>query len=101
DQSLTFTSFFGDHGQPTLTISHCSFTGNLAHVAASSNGAEAGSAQGGAVDIEFRAAATVSDSTFVSNRVHGGDGSAGAGGGYGAGGGINNLAGDLTVTNSQ
>jgi hypothetical protein len=78
--------FFGNLGQPTMTINHCSFTDNLAHVAAAGNGEAGGSAQGGALDLEDGAAGTVSDCTFVNNRVQGADGGA-ADSGIAAGGG--------------
>jgi hypothetical protein len=101
------SGFFGDQGQPTMTIAQCSFTGNHCDAGPSPAGQAGGATAGGAVDVEDRAKVTVSNSTFAGNRVRGGDGgdgSAGMDGGQGGnavGGAIFNNSAHLTVSNSH
>jgi hypothetical protein len=105
DESIS--GFFGDLGQPTMTITQSSFTGNVARCATSPAGQDGGGANGGALDVEDRGKATVSDSTFVSNQAiggNGGDGTAGMDGGAGGavqGGAIRNHTSFVTISNSQ
>ncbi len=74
-------------GQPTMTITHCSFTNNLAHAVAATDGNDGAQTQGGAMDVDDGAKATVSDSIFADNSAIGGDGGAGSAGSDGGAGG--------------
>ncbi len=96
-----------DLGQPTMTITHCSFTGNQAAQAVpSAPGADGAPTEGGAMDVDAGAKATVSDSLFACNSAVGGDGGAGSAGmdggagGRTLGGAILVYSGNLTVSNS-
>ncbi len=93
---------------PTLTITHCSFTGNQVLVRAATNGANVDhQANGGAIRIEDGSEVTVSHSTFDGNRAlggAGGDGGAGSAGGAGGNafsGAIANGSATLIVSHSQ
>jgi hypothetical protein len=93
-------------GQPTMTITHCSFTSNLAHAAPATDGNDGAATQAGAMDVDAGAKATVSDSVFLNNSAIGGDGGAGSAGSDGGGGGrtlggaLLCYSGQLTVSNS-
>src|SRR5262249_43970973 len=92
---------------PTLTVAHCSFTGNQVTVSAAGTGAAAGQSNGGALDVEDGTVATVSHSTFDGNRALGGAGGGGSAGGAGGAGGatfggaIANASASLSVSHSQ
>src|SRR5262249_39674613 len=95
------SGFFGDLGQPTMTITRCSFTGNAASVLASADGKYGGSAPGGALDVEDRAAAPGRGGAFGGNPPPGGNGGSGADGGQALGGAISDFNASLTVSNSR
>src|SRR5262245_30676321 len=87
---------------PTVSVSHCTFTGNQALVDTAAAGADSnGQGNGGAIDLEDGAVATVSYCTFSGNLARGGNG--GTGGGFGGasfGGAISSASATLTVTGS-
>ncbi len=101
------SGFFGNLGQPVMTITHSSFTGNQVHVVTPADGSDGGTAAGGALELEDNAKATVSFSSFTDNLAAGGNGGAGAAGndggagGTAAGGAVAGSSAILDISNSQ
>jgi hypothetical protein len=87
----------------TLTITHCTFTGNQALVDTAASGQDSnGQGNGGAIDVEDGTVATVGYCSFAGNLARGGNG--GDGGGFGGasfGGAISNASSTLNVNNSR
>jgi hypothetical protein len=99
---------FGGSSNPTVNISHCSFTANRASIRTATAGPDAlGQGFGGAIMVEFGPTVVVDHSTFDGNMAEGrsgGNGSAGAVGRLGGpawGGAIDNTSSTLILRHSR